>query len=1345
MGMARSYGVGTALVVSLALLLAAPGPLAPAVIVVDAGCSLADAITSANSDSAVGGCTAGSGADDLQVTGDVTLAAALPIVDSEISIQGNGFTIARDDAAPAFRIFEVGADVTFSIDSATLSNGDAGSGGGGAIAQSSSGLLTLSNSTLSGNTADRGGALYSSWFEGSTILVDTTVSDNSARVGGGIWNYGSLYLISSTVSENSADEGGGIYGAWLVNVAENSRISGNTATGAGGGILFDGYGVGTVSGSTISYNVAGAGGAIFMSDEIGSLDYQSITIADSALFGNTAGGDGGGAVLNGGSYDGGNMVISNTTISGNSATRGGGILHVSGDHLALENSTLAENSAAQGSALHVLTGELALSGSIVARGSGGAACEGQPVSAGAGSFDTDGSCGQAGPITPGVDFDTDLGANGGPTRTHALLPGSVAIDAAGDCGLETDQRGFPRNDGFCDSGAVEFGFGLLSLTGECPGTMTLRANSAIPNTQLEIFRGPAAGSSQVPSGVCAGTELDITNPESVALFATDQNGDGATTVDFVAADCGQLVQGVVEADCSTTNLETIDSCDRLALSRTGSGANPVAVPTSSAGCPAKEYLGGELVSLTAAPDPSWIVGGWTGTDDDASTDLTNTVTMPAGDHAALVDYARACRSLTVDRTGQGAVPVASPANSPGCSAGEYLPGEMIDLSGADPAPDWAVLGWTGTDDDSSTDSNNRLTMPAFDHTATVNYFRICFNLRVRHTGSGSDPVASPASSPGCSPGAFNPGEVVELTATPDDGWRVVAWSGTDDDSSTSTINTRTMPADDVVVEVTYQAICYSLSVSHTGAGSDPIVVPTADGTTWIGNALQSDFRDALGVFAADLDGDGDLDVLGSSLSEDEVAWWKNVAGDGSSWVRQTLASGVAGPATIYVADIDGDGDPDVVVADLTDDEVSWWENVAGDGSSWLAREVGVNIDSPAAVSAVDMDGDGDQDVLVASFLGDFVAWFENRFGDGSSWARRLVDDSLPQANFARAADLDGDGDMDVVGTSTSTFVDKILWWENVTGDGSSWVEHDLSGFYDNPSSSVPADIDGDGDMDVVATGWFADAVRWWENAAGDGSSWTEHSIGEQFDGANWSHVEDVDGDGDLDVIASANHDDKVAWFENRTGTGETWEEHVVSNSFIDAEAVFAADLDGDADVDIQGVSDDSGIAWWQNVYGGDCAAGQYNVGDRLALTAAPAAGWEVAGWAGTDDNVSTSTENVVTMPAADHAVAVDYIESPSPITVSATGVCPGEIEVSVSADPLESIILFVGSPGSSTIPAGDCAGTELDLSVVRQWRTLRTDQNGDFLFSPTLPAQWCGRSFQALDRSCHTSNVGQLP
>jgi hypothetical protein len=124
-------------------------------------------------------------------------------------------------------------------------------------------------------------------------------------------------------------------------------------------------------------------------------------------------------------------------------------------------------------------GSIELEGTIVAGNAGGDNC-GSPLADGGNNFADDGSCGaDFDLIAPGVDFDITLADNGGPTGTHALLAGSVAIDAAGDCGLPVDQRGLPRADGACDSGAFEFGAtagdadddGVPDEDDVCPDTM----------------------------------------------------------------------------------------------------------------------------------------------------------------------------------------------------------------------------------------------------------------------------------------------------------------------------------------------------------------------------------------------------------------------------------------------------------------------------------------------------------------------------------------------------------------------------------------------------------------------------------------------------------------------------------------------------------------------------------------------------------------------------------------------------------------------------------------------------------------------------------------------------------
>ena len=129
----------------------------------------------------------------------------------------------------------------------------------------------------------------------------------------------------------------------------------------------------------------------------------------------------------------------------------------------ITNSTFSANSTNGDSGGAVLIfaiqgGSITLTNSIIGDSGGGGNCVGSLINDGGSNFADDGTCGPGfAHITPGLDFDTELADNGGPTLTHALLPFSVAIDAASDCGLDTDQRGFPRDDGACDSGSFEFG------------------------------------------------------------------------------------------------------------------------------------------------------------------------------------------------------------------------------------------------------------------------------------------------------------------------------------------------------------------------------------------------------------------------------------------------------------------------------------------------------------------------------------------------------------------------------------------------------------------------------------------------------------------------------------------------------------------------------------------------------------------------------------------------------------------------------------------------------------------------------------------------------------------------
>lgn len=161
-------------------------------------------------------------------------------------------------------------------------------------------------------------------------------------------------------------------------------------------------------------------------------------------------------------------------------------------------------------------------------------------------------------------------------------------------------------------------------------------------------------------------------------------------------------------------------CHPLTRSRTGEGGFPLATPPSSPGCPAGQFLAGEVVQLNAVPATGWGLASWSGTDNDASTSLSNSVTMTAGGRSVSVTYFAQCYALTRMHTGSGDDPAASPASSPGCPAGQYHYSEEIQLT-ANPAAGWRVGSWTGTDDDASYRKTNALVMPASGRTVTAHY------------------------------------------------------------------------------------------------------------------------------------------------------------------------------------------------------------------------------------------------------------------------------------------------------------------------------------------------------------------------------------------------------------------------------------------------------------------------------------------------------------------------------------------------------------------------------------------------------------------------------------------------
>ena len=338
--------------------------------------------------------------------------------------------------------------------------------------------------------------------------------------------------------------------------------------------------------------------------------------------------------------------------------------------------------------------------------------------------------------------------------------------------------------------------------------------------------------------------------------------------------------------------------------------------------------------------------------------------------------------------------------------------------------------------------------------------------------------------------------------------------------------------------------------------------------------------------AADLDGDGDLDLVAVSDADDEVAWYPNT-GAGSFAPQQLISRACEGPTALHVADLDGDGSLDLLVGSARDATISWFPNPLGASGPRARRAVSVDAPGAAVARAVDLDGDGDPDVLAALPTSDAVVWYPNE-GQGSMGAPVTVGEGVLGASDVAAGDLNGDGVTDVV---VAARLSNMVAWYPRQPDGSFGAPQQISGEAVDVRSVAIADLDGDGDLDVAAACYGNDSVLWFPNR-GDGSFGEERAVTQQADGPNALQVADLDGDGDLDLASTSYRDDTVAWYPN-LGAGVFGPRRVVSQLAHGANTVVAADLDGDGDLDLAaGSFVDDELAWYANAGDGTFGAQQ---------------------------------------------------------------------------------------------------------------------------------------------------------
>lgn len=332
---------------------------------------------------------------------------------------------------------------------------------------------------------------------------------------------------------------------------------------------------------------------------------------------------------------------------------------------------------------------------------------------------------------------------------------------------------------------------------------------------------------------------------------------------------------------------------------------------------------------------------------------------------------------------------------------------------------------------------------------------------------------------------------------------------------------------------------------------------------WTFLSIDDSIEVPLTVHAADIDGDGDLDVIGGGYDEALVAWYRNDGGRPIVWTKQIIDDDFPGAHQVYAEDVDNDGRPDVVCCTQGENRIAWWRNVAGQPEHWPREIIVTGFLAASSVYVTDVDGDGLRDVLGAgcSSPGKITMW-RNRGGMPIDWERQDIDPDCALAHWVHAADMDRDGDTDVVGVSYTG--NRIQWWRNEGGDPIQWTELNVTvGIY-RPLVAHAADLDGDGDCDIMGTSGGGNKVFWYENDDGLGTAWVTHPVDTYFSGAWPGHVGDLDGDGALDIVAAAETVDNICWWRITSfepcGT--------LTSSILDTEAMMPTDgqLDWDAQI-----------------------------------------------------------------------------------------------------------------------------------------------------------------------------------
>jgi hypothetical protein len=349
----------------------------------------------------------------------------------------------------------------------------------------------------------------------------------------------------------------------------------------------------------------------------------------------------------------------------------------------------------------------------------------------------------------------------------------------------------------------------------------------------------------------------------------------------------------------------------------------------------------------------------------------------------------------------------------------------------------------------------------------------------------------------------------------------------------------------------------------------PIDIARSQNFNFLQQPIDLSFQGIHAIKVIDLDDDGDLDIVGGSeitpsSSSIGIHWLRNDGGNPIVWTRFAIDVSFEHVMSVDVDYIDNDNYPDIVASSWSLHQIAWWKNSGDPTQSWTKSIIRSNFTNAHDAKCADIDQDGNTDIIAANYYspGSIIICYN----DGSStvnWQTSFLTSSFAGALRVSVIDLDKDDDLDILGTASDG--DEISWWSNTGGNPLTFYKNVIATNFHGSSNLYVIDMNYDDTYDIIANAWKSDQVAYWICNDIQNNSWSKFTVSTTLDAAAGVSGGDMDDDGDIDIVAVGKIPGELVIYEN---TNFTWTKTVLAANFYGGSALAVIDFDNDTDLDI---------------------------------------------------------------------------------------------------------------------------------------------------------------------------------